>query len=1739
MKINKYDVSEKIYDSNRTQVYRASHNGEKYILKVLNGEYLSGQSVHAFKREFEIGRRLRDITGVATVYELSSYGNGYVIAMEDINASALGRLYDNRPPSLRAVLNLALEMARTLEEVQALGIIHKDINPANIVQDDSGNIRLIDFGIATELSRETVSAQHPKSLKGTLAYIAPEQTGRMNQTVDHRSDFYSLGATLYRLLSGQKPFESRDPLELVHCHIAREPRPLSEANGNIPSVVSDLVMKLMAKNVQDRYQSAHGLAVDLQTCLEGLHDESGRPNIDTFTLGRGEVKDRFEIPQKLYGREQEIETLLAAFDQIANKDCRGLLLVGGYSGVGKSALVHEVQKPIAARRGFFLEGKFDQYKRSVPYSAWIQALNGLVDYLLVEGDENLKHWKSLILGAVGDNGRVLTEVIPTLEIVIGEQPPIPELGSQETQNRFNFVLQSFIQAIAQSEHPLVIALDDLQWVDSASLNLFKILLFDRDIDHFLLLGAYRDNEVDSLHPFMQAREELKQAGMEIWELSLGNLSEEDVSSLVSETLCCDRAQSKSLSDLVYEKTAGNAFFTHQILIALHDEGFLKFNRADHIWQWNLSEIRKQNISDNVVELMVSRAKKLTAAAQQILYLAACFGNRFTFERLKTISESAEEQLSEHLSACAREELIVNSGAGEYRFAHDRIQQAAYLLKSEGETRKVHLQIGRLILDNTGEDDFDKEIFEIVNQLNAAKEFVADPDERIKFAALNLRAGQNAKASAANDSAFDYLQAGIELLEANSWADHYELSLDLYAEVLEAAFLVGEFDKMDSYSEVALKHARTELHKVRILQHRIPAYQAQLKLPEALQTARSVLKLLGVDLPGEAGPQEIEAAMKMARKAIGDRTPEDIAALPPMTDEKSLLLLETMASSISICYKHAPSLLPILMSHMIRVSLTAGNGPASSTAYIMFGFLLCTQGDDIDFGYRLSKASMNVAVESEHMKPYRSKALQLTSILVTHWKEHLSNTLVPFREGHRVGRETGDYEYASYCLVGYMKSILYTGLPLEQVADDMRILCIELEKLNQATSLNYGQTYGQSALNLLGETEDPFVLKGELLDEEIVLPQLLESGDGLGCLYNYTLKLILAFLFEDYSLATRLWAKAAEAGPAAAGQIDVPFAMSFGSLTMLSGFPAASPEEREKILQSVNANQAKCKTWAQHAPMNFQHKYDLVEAEKARVLARDADALPLYDRAIQGAKEHGYVNDEALAYELAGKYCLSRDLRELAEFYIRRAHERYGRWQAWTKTRHLEERYPEFLASISNSRKISETTAAGTTMGGNPLSLDSNTILKATRALAGEIKLNELLKKMLHMLIENAGADKGVLLLEREGVLYARAEGCVDSSAVIEAIPLDEAQNVPRSLVNHVSRSHEIQVLQDASKAGAFMSDPYFERSETKSALCSPILHQGKLAGILYLENNLATGAFTREREEIVGVLSTQAAVSLENARLFEDLNALNANLEKRVKAEVAENRQKDHILIQQSRLAAMGEMVHNIAHQWRQPLTALKLTLRNLKDAVDFGDLDPEGLETMVSRSDNLITRMSSTIDEFRHFFSPKKTASDFFLGDAVRNVLAIVEEEYRHRLIQVTVHETAPICTTGFPNEYGQVLLNLLKNSRDAIVENEIPAGKIEIHLEELDGQARTRVRDNGGGIQPEVLAKIFDPYFTTKEEGKGTGIGLYLSRMIIVEHMRGEINARNVHGGVEFIVQTEAREAQAVESGRTPLRA
>jgi diguanylate cyclase (GGDEF)-like protein len=1472
-----HEILEQLHDSSRSLVYRArAGDGSRLIVKLPNQAFPSFQQLAQFKREYAIARRCGH-PGVVRPLALALHAGRWTMIQEDIGGLALDRVLRTQPAlALDDFFDIALQLCAALEAVHAQGVIHKDINPSNLVWNGERRLlQLIDFGIACELPQESQGIVNPGALEGTLPYMAPEQTGRMNRRVDYRADFYALGATFYELLTGKAPFDARDEMELVHCHIARSPDWSHPRLAALPGALPAIVRRLMEKSADQRYQSLQGLRSDLEACRAGAAASSPAPALSGHN-------GRFMVPQTLHGREEATAALLAAFARSAAGACE-MLLVAGDPGIGKSAVVKEVHKPIVARRGCFLAGKFDQFQRDVPYASLIQAFQGLVRQLLGEPEEVLREWAGKLRGALGSGLGVMVELIPQLALIVGPVDAPAALAPEQAQRRLGRVFPRFVDVFAGARHPLVLFLDDLQWADAATLRMIELFMGAGGHRHLLVIGAYRDKEVDVHHPLLELRDRLHAKGVPLSTLVLGALSEAQAARMVSATVRVSAADCAPLTRLCLRKTAGNPFFLNQFLGSIHEAGHLRYDPVQDCWDWDLAAIEQADYTDNVVDLLLDRIRRLPASAQRLLQLAASVGNRFALDTLALATGReawrAQQELWPALEAGLIQPLDESykyigdgaAGAGvAYRFLHDRVQQAAYLVV-DAETRAAnHLRIGRLLLQDVSGDPDDARLFEIVEQLNAGRALVDDPAERIRLAALNLRAGMKARRSAAFQATLAHMGTGLDLLPADAWQGHAGLWLNLQLGAAEAAYLCGRFEEAEAIYPLVRARSPAPLDQARCIAIQAHQYQLQGRLPDAIAVLREGLAHLGIDIPHEQAQLQarFEDIMADIGRLHGAREPEELLAAAEMRDPRAVAALQLMHGLWMACYYAGQQDLSALMvASMTRLSMQQGSSDFSATAYVAYAFLLALRSGDLERGYRFGAMAMALARRRPNLQA-RIQTAVMFAAMTSHWTRPLRHSDALYDEAFGWALEIGDFVQ-----VGVVAAVRATERIIlgDYLPDLMHAIERDLALMRANGQQAMADCCVAAAVQPIKSLMGLSPRSDRYDDADFSEARFLEQYGHSRLYHAYFLqgKIRNAYLF-DTGDAFLLAGQLDLVTQIMRGQAKVPESSFYAALILIRALrrDPARPDAAA-LLARIEALQANLERWAAQCPENFGARQLLVQAEMARHRQDLSLAVRCYQRAIDAAGLAGYVNLQALGNELCGECWLEQEQPRVAAVFIRDAIARYAQWGAEGKAAQLRARHDAQLARVEGRTTHSHSGSIGAG------ALDLVSLLKAAQILSNEVGLRNVLQRLIAIVRENAGGQVARLLLLSGGVYRLEADSDGDTVTVLQSrrLDLDAAGDpqFPLSLLRYVIRTGQEVIEDDIAGASRFAADPYVQRLLPRAVMCLPIRHGGRVDGVLYFENRLAEASFTGERVEFLRMLGAQAMISIASARLHDSL----------------------------------------------------------------------------------------------------------------------------------------------------------------------------------------------------------------------------------------------------------------------------
>jgi PAS domain S-box-containing protein len=1454
-------------------LYRGRREDDESQVLVLSPvtEYPAPEIVKWLEHAYSLREQL-DPAWAARPMAIARHWDRTVLVSEDPGGIPLDQLLGNAL-DLAFCLRVSTSLANVIGRLHERGIVHKDIKPSNVlVNSVTGQVWLMGFGIALRLAREPQSPEAPEFVAGTLAYMAPEQTGRMNRSIDSRSDLYSLGVTLYQMVTGGLPFTAIDPMEWMHCHIARQPEPPAQRAKGVPQAISAIIMKLLAKTAEERYQTGAGVESDLRRCLAEW-ESHGR--IDPFLLGTDDVSDLLQIPEKLYGRDAERKILLDAFNRVADSGRTELVLISGYSGIGKSAIVHELHKVVVLRHGIFISGKFDQQKRDIPDAPLAQAFQSLVREILSKRDEEVGRWRDAIRAAVGMNGQLVVNLIPELELIIGKQPQVSDLQPEAARDRFQLVLMRVLGVFAWAEHPLVLFLDDLQWLDPATLQLLERLVTEPDVRHLLLVGAYRDNEVSPSHRLMRTLSAIRKTEVIMHEIRLKPLSLTNVTQLVADALRCQPAHPRPLAELVQEKTAGNPFFAIQFLTHLSEEHLLEFDARESSWNWDVNRIAAEGFTDNVADLMLRKLKRLPGRTQKALRQLACLGNSAEITTLSTVQGRSEKEIHSDLWEAVRNGLVLRQRAS-YKFIHDQVQEAAYALIPPELRHKWHLRIGRLLIGRMTADQVAEKIFDVVNQFNIGLVLITDADEKEQVAELNLQAGRKAKASTAYASACTYLSAGMELVRSSTWDRQYELMFGLWLERAECEYLNGNFKKADGLIIELLPRAASKLDKAAAYRLRILLQMVRGEYRQAINTGLEYLRLFGIQLPPHPTLEQVNVDYQRLWQNLGERPVQSLVDLPPMTDPEMQVVMRMLSE---LCAPAASAsftgnkLFYLLVCRMAITTIKYGLTDASVHAFADLAIILGPAFNRYQEAYRFAKLARGLFDKYERNEAKAFVCMEQISL----WTEPITTAVDFIRLAFRTCINNHDLTYACFCCNHLVTDLLLQGVDLEEVWRESQKGLEFVRRVRSRDTADVIVSQQRFILNMRGQTAAFSSFSDPEFDEEKFEAQLTEDRMPHLVCYYWILKLQARFISGNFDVAI---AAAQKAKPLL---WSAEFLIESVNYYFYSALAIAATHETGSGMQSgglavITQSLELLQEWSRSCPETFLDKYTLVLAEVARIEHRDLDAMRLYEEAIRTARENGFVQDEGIANELAAQFCFQRGLERYADSYLYNARYCYLRWGALGKVKQLEERYP----AIEQRNTLPPIATIET-----PIErLDLGTVMEVSEAVSGEIVLQQLVQKLMVIALEHAGAERGLLILPYGEQYRIAAEARTGAEEV--GVQLQQASvtssDLPDSLLRYVMRTQESVILDDASVQPPFSEDEYIRQRRPRSVLCLPLVKQGALKGVLYLENNLAPGVFTTKRLALLKLMASQAAISLDHARLYADL--IQENNERR-KAEEA------------------------------------------------------------------------------------------------------------------------------------------------------------------------------------------------------------------------------------------------------------
>jgi len=1784
--IDHYLLLEKIHEGRSSYIYTGQDLDDKtkpqVIIKVLKDPFPSSEEMAKLKSEYELTAPLQN-ENIIKMYELTQEKNKVALIEEDFGGVALSEILKRGKLSLDMCLLYGIKICQALSYLHQVNIIHKDLNPSNIIiNEETGELKLIDFSLATSHSNEITTIKNLSKLEGTLAYISPEQTGRMNRLLDYRTDFYSLGVTLYEMLTGKLPFLSSDPLEIIHGHLAKVPTHPQKLDPSIPGVLAEIVLKLLSKSADERYFSADGILYDLEKCK--------KQEIEPFILGEKDFSAQFVIPQKLYGREEEVKSLLSCFDQVTHGD-KQLMMVTGYSGIGKTALVQEIFKPITEKKGIFITGKFNQFLRTIPYFAFTLACKDLIKYILAENANVLEDWRNTIRTTLGADASYLIEVIPELTHLIGRLPveSYREEDPKKRQLILNQTFTKFIKIFSSEEHPLVIFLDDLQWADEASLRFLSQLIGNKEISHLFLIGAYRSNEVTSLDPLAKTLKSIEEHKIQIKTIAVPPLSNEAATSFIADTLHQTPRAVKELAHLIMEKTGGNPFFLIQFLKTLYQEKLLYFEGSSHTWQWSLKAIEEKNITDNVVDLVVQRLVKLPSETQSLLSFAACLGNTFELNTLATVNETSSAETFRSLSPSIQQgDLLLMSGqslSGEsiqesdvvvlnLKFLHDRVQQAALSLVNQEQQTVFHYKIADLLLKQLSKPEIENHLFEIVDHVNQA-ESLLEGSEHPLYLDLNLRAARKAKLAGAHVAALKYIQKAMQHLSPNDWVENYDKTLAIYKERISLEFLHAHLKEVQEYFKEALNHAKTAQAKAEL--HLFPIVQLNQhnEYLEALTLGREALRYLDIDLPNvENAGVAVEEENKKFKAQLNDREISSMFNLPPLQDPTigiAVKILNILGSSA--LFAHKEIIAKFISLRLLNLSSQYGYSrflPSIVAAYVCTEVVETFQENSTT---KLSKKLIDSAFETTGaaLKICEKKQDFLQIVTIKQFFMHDVQTLkVPLKLLIKPLEKIFQDAIANRETFSAMLATIEKGSYIFEVSQNLKNAVTNNEqarlvakKYGMAMLTNHCNACDLIAKNLMGPPNDCFSF---YIDETLNEKSLKNSKSLFEVEWFLIHKAVSFYLYGNLEIALESIQQAKFISTSISAY-DYILRLFIESLIGIQ----LQKREQESHLEIL-------KLVAETCPDNFRHLYLIIQAELARLDGKWIDAVKLYNTAAKTALENDFMLYGALATELQGRMWRDLEVDGLASNCIQQAYFIYKRWGANAKAELMKDQYSTlFSLSLFEKAASSEQTAVTST------NLDFSSLLKASQAISSEIELSKLIRKLLTNIVENIGAQRGVLLLKKDDQLLIEGSYHTEGNRfdhIMNSSPVD-ANQLPLTILQSVKLSKENVILINAAAETKFQNDPYILSTKPKSLLCYPLVRQDELLGILYFENNLTAGAFTSDRLEILHILASSASISIENARLFSSqqiyassLMQLTAGISHEINTPAgaivgaADELEKDYDQLVERLIAILSKLPSELHQKFieaclfvikskeargtkeerevAKKLEAffgerhLEISSNSIRNLAKIG-FDVQNiqfvlslLETPFSESvqnilvmigtDKLhlqnvttgiekIVQLVRTLNIYSH--SGKEELGATTIEKDIDATLKFLQNRLKNNVTVVKEFEPVPdlLC---YSDQLNIIWLNLINNAVEAMKNQ--PQKQIIIRIKKLGNDAiQVDIEDNGPGIPENIRPYIFEPYFSTKKKGEGTGLGLWIIKDVINKH-KGKIKLSSQPGKTLF---------------------
>ncbi len=1690
-----YDILETIY-SGKSRVVKAldKRNGKAVIIKTPAHKPTPIQR-DAINDEFSL---FNDIYPEKAVLEECS--GDLLFVMDDFNGESLSDHALIHHFTLLQKLELFNNVISELENIHSNNIVHRDINPYNIILNSQTNdIQIIDFNISSKRNNEAINAED--IIRGTLAYISPEQTGRTNNSVDFRSDYYSLGATFYELLTFTPLFSSIDPLELIHSHLAQKPREIA----SVPRVISNIIHKLLEKDPRNRYQSLSGLKSDVEQCIEELIQTG---SVSEFEIARNDVKSIFAIPQSLYGRSKEIDFLKTAMLQLQdNKNC--LTIINGQSGIGKTALVNELFISIIEQSCFLIKGKFQQLHKSTPYSAFLEALRGIIASILSESRGNIKQWKETIISEVGDNTALLTMAIPELENIVGQLPSPVFLDPESTRNRFYHTITTFIRLFTKNNRSIVIFLDDIQWIDQSSLDLMEELLIGENTERVMLICSMRSNAKDenkTLKTVISTIEKYERCHVST--LTLAELTEDTTAEIIADTLHTSTIEVMALSMIIYQKTRGNPFFIHQLLTSLYFKKLILFDIDIHKWSWDLVKIKQLQITDNVVELMQNELSTLSNDTIMLLKIASMIGTQFSLNILHTVYPQVAGK--EALSEAIRKEFIISLNSSvttqsnnskfdyEFMFAHDKIREAAEQMVSSEDILLYNRKIGQYYksISNRSSNNNNELIYKIVEHLNKAVDSNMGYDDILELFALNLRAAKKAKESAAFENSQHFLQFAEAIIDDNFWESNYSDMLFLHCELADIALQLNQIDEMDQYIEKVLHRSKNIIDQAAIIRIKVNYLNSQNRPQESISIALDYIKKLGMSLSNNPNTFNLLFEILSTKIIVGSKSKSDLLALPEMTDKKQLAIMETLGAISVSSYLSSPKLFLIVGLIQVKLSVKFGNSDASAHAYSLYGIILSGIIKDYETSYKFGELANELAIKFSNSL-FHARVLFHSANFIRSWKEPFITSLDEVQSAYKKAISLGDFEYAAWSQILENELLFFTGKPLPDVLigfDKSKKIAKQFKQLKQESM---SEDYYQMILSLVNGSEC------ELFNATYSqkLQQQLSNDDFVAVHLHYTMKATVSLFNGNYSEANDLIDDAAKYLQNNMSTTAATVHHFYNAVIKLTLYNRTTKKNKKLFLKQAQKSCHQLNKISTRTPENAQNKHDIIRAMLTIISGKTGSGLQYFDRAIDLSLKNGYTQDAALASDIVARYYIDSNQQFIGEQYLKRAFNLYNTWGAEGISNLLAKEFPQHLDPSSEIRNE-------TSIQQNDF-VDSATLQKATSLIAKEINLEKFLRNMMEIVLQNCGADRGVLLLQEDGDIFIEAIAEMTKVEVLQHISYEEYSDVPESIINRVIFSRVPISIENAKTERAYKDEEYIQNSDVKSLLALPLHFKNEIAGVLYLENSLTEGIFNKKTSvELLTMLTSEIVISLENARLYTSIETHNRELERSVKSA-----KKLAIKAQESE-KVKAQFLANLSHELRTPVNGI-VGIAQLLDGDELSEIQQNHIKTLKDTTNDFLVIIDKILD-FAEIDSGTLTftPAPFNFRDILKNVTDTLRSSVNSSKIRinVTIDPETPCRIIADSHRIKQAMNSLIENAVKFTDEGTISIRIDVIGQNDDECELKFSVQDTGIGIDTNNIAKLFKSFSqqdgsTTRSYG-GLGLGLTVAKEI-VSKMNGDIGA------------------------------